>query len=382
MHFAPNGARLGEVDTEPVTVLTRPLGEGCTTECAGWLAGVRHSVQAEVGLFVRAQCGRNLRAGVGEYAGDVLAEFVCAGKCVRATLFYLGWLCGGEEDRSALRAAASLELLHAFALLQDDVMDASTVRRGRPAAHRRLASWHIQQGLSGSSTRFGESAATLLGDLCLVWSEQMLRESGVPATVLARVWPRYDEMRTELAVGQLADLVNTVERAPTVSEVLDIARCKSGNYTVRRPLEMGAAMAGCNEAVLDVLGRYGRLIGEAFQLRDDLLGVFGDPSRTGKPAGDDLADHKATTVIALAYWMAEPGDRVRLQQLWREEIVGKRTVELGRALITKSGAPQRVEDMITVRVQRAQQLLDDNVLDPVITAALGEMALACTRRAH
>lgn len=353
-----------------------------STGPADWRARVRHSVQSEVDRFIRAQCGQHLRAGVGEYAGAVLGEFVSGGKCVRSTLFYLGWLCGRAQSRSALRAGASLELLHAFALLQDDVMDASAIRRGRPAAHRKLADWHSEHNLPGSATRFGESAATLLGDLCLVWSEQMLRESGVPPADLARVWPRYDAMRTELAVGQLADLINDAERLPTVSEVLDIARRKSGNYTVRRPLELGAAMAACDESVLGVLGEYGTLIGEAFQLRDDLLGVFGDPARTGKPAGQDITEHKATVVIALAYWMADPDSRVRLQQLWRGELVGDWTVELGRALITKSGAREQVESMIIDRVQRACQLLDGAALNPVVTTALREMAQVCADRSY
>ena len=127
---------------------------------------------------------------------------------------YLGWLCGAADDDAALRAAASLELLHAFALLQDDVMDGSELRRGRPAGHVAFARWHGHLGLSGSPARFGESAAVLLGDLCLVWAAQMLRESGVPASGLDRVWPRYDAMRTELAVGQFADLINDAGRLP------------------------------------------------------------------------------------------------------------------------------------------------------------------------
>lgn len=165
----------------------------------------------------------------------MLQEFVDGGKCVRSTLMILGWLCGADAEISALRAAASFELLHAFALLQDDVMDDSPVRRGRPAAHVRFAGWHLERGLSRSSDRFGASAAMLLGDLCLVWAEQMLRDSGVDAAALARAWPRYDEMRWELAVGQFADIVNDAGSLPTFAAVLDVARRKSGNYTVRQP---------------------------------------------------------------------------------------------------------------------------------------------------
>ena len=133
---------------------------------------------------------------------------------------YLGWLCGAQEDEAALRASASLELLHAFALMQDDVMDESALRRGRPSAHVSFSPWHRERRLTGSSDRFGESAAILLGDLCLVWAEKMLRESGVDAEALGRVWPRYDDMRMELAIGQFADLVNDSHAFPTFTRCL------------------------------------------------------------------------------------------------------------------------------------------------------------------
>ena len=127
----------------------------------------------------------------------------------------------------------------------------------------------------------------------------------MPATALDRVWPRYDAMRTELAVGQFADLINDARGFPTLDKVLDVSRRKSGNYTVRRPLEMGGAMAGCGEHVLTTLGGYGDAIGEAFQMRDDVLGIFGSPAVTGKPSGSDLAEHKATSVVAAAYHLAD-----------------------------------------------------------------------------
>jgi geranylgeranyl diphosphate synthase type I len=204
----------------------------------------------------------------GRHAHEVLTNFNSAGKCVRSTFMYLGWLCGAKPDDSrneaALRGAASFELLHTFALLQDDVMDDSAFRRGGPSAHVRFTRWHAERRLGGSAERFGASAAVLLGDLCLVWAEQMLRGSGLDVAVLERGWPRYDEMRSELAVGQFADLVNDAGQLPTLPTVLDVARRKSGNYTVRRPLEIGAALAGCLEPLLGLLGRYGAAVVRLF----------------------------------------------------------------------------------------------------------------------
>ena len=201
---------------------------------------------------------------------------------------FLGWLCGADPSHAALRAAASLELLHAFALLQDDVMDGSPLRRGRPSAHVQFADWHRDRGCrarrSASASRPRSCSATC------AWSgpSRCCATAVSTTTALNRAWPRYDAMRTELAVGQFADLVNDVGGLPTLDEVLEVARRKSGNYTVRRPLEIGAAMAGCGDRLLARLGAYGDAVGEAFQLRDDLLGIFGSPAITGKPGGADL----------------------------------------------------------------------------------------------
>jgi geranylgeranyl diphosphate synthase, type I len=350
-------------------------------DLARWRADVRDRVAGVLAGFVRARCAEHVHDVPGaRFVTDLLGELVAGGKYVRSTLAYLGWLCGAPDSDEALRAAASTELLHAFALLQDDVMDRSELRRGSPAAHLRLAGWHRAEGLGGSAERFGESAAILLGDLLLVWAEQLLRESGLAAPALARAWPCYDRLRSELAVGQFADLVNDTSRNPSLEQVLDVTRRKSGNYTVRRPLELGAALAGCDRAALGVLGRYGELVGEAFQLRDDLLGVFGRPSVTGKPSGGDLREHKATSVVVLAAEMATPGQRARLSVLSGRDPLGEADVEEWRRLIAATGAAARIEQMIASRVSAACDALDGGGLSEFVTAALLGLAIRYTDR--
>jgi geranylgeranyl diphosphate synthase type I len=345
-----------------------------------WRTTTRGAVQAVIDDFVTMRCGPELHsAGIG-VASEVLRDFVAGGKCVRSTFMYLGWLCGADDDGAALRAAASLELLHAFALLQDDVMDGAALRRGRPAGHVAFAQWHRHLGLSGSSGRFGDSAAVLLGDLCLVWAAQMLRESGVPGDALHRVWPRYDAMRTELAIGQFADLINDVRGFPSLDKVLDVSRRKSGNYTVRRPLEMGAAMAGCDEHVLTMLAGYGDAIGEAFQMRDDVLGIFGSPVVTGKPAGSDLAERKATTVVAAAYHLAGPSLRRQLREMMSAEELDEGDIRRWAELILATGAVDWIERLIDARLTRALRLVDDSDARPAVRIALAEMAAACAER--
>jgi geranylgeranyl diphosphate synthase type I len=345
-----------------------------------WRTITRGAVQAVIDDFVAMRCGPELHsAGIG-VASEVLRDFVAGGKCVRSTFMYLGWLCGADDDGAALRAAASLELLHAFALLQDDVMDGSVLRRGRPSGHVAFARWHRHLGLSGSPTRFGDSAAVLLGDMCLVWAEQMMRESGVPAACLARVWPRYDAMRTELAVGQFADLINDARGFPTLDKVLDVSRRKSGHYTVRRPLEMGAAMAACGDHVMTLLAGYGDAIGEAFQMRDDVLGIFGAPAITGKPIGSDLAERKATTVVAAAYHLANPSLRRQLRDLMSADDLDDSELRRWAELIRDTGAVDWIERLIDSRLDRALTLIDGCDIRPAVRTALADMAAACTER--
>lgn len=346
-----------------------------------WRNDVRVAVRAHLSEFVAGQCRTDLAAAKVDVAGEVLTGFFDGGKYVRSTFMYLGWLCGAGEDESALRASASLELFHAFALMQDDVMDESPLRRGRPAAHVMFHRWHRDRALKGASARFGESAAVLLGDLCLVWASKMLRESGIGADALARVWPRYDDMRIELAVGQFADLVNDAHAFPALDEVLDVLRRKSGNYTVRRPLEIGAAMSGCPTEVVTALGGYGAAIGEAFQLRDDMLGVFGSPTLTGKSVGTDLESQKATSVVVAAHQLAGSRLRRQLSELMCSRELSVDDTERWRSLIIASGAVQWIEQIIDERLTRALDCLGSVDLPETTRRALEEMAVICTERA-
>jgi geranylgeranyl diphosphate synthase, type I len=345
-----------------------------------WRIGLRRKVLSHLSEFVAGRCTAELAESGVEVAGDILLNYVAGGKCLRSTFMYLGWLAGSADSDNALFASAGLELLHAFALLQDDVMDAASSRRGRPAAHLQFSQWHRDRKLSGPAERFGESAAILLGDLCLIWAEQMLRESGVEHRGLQRAWPRYDAMRTELAVGQFADLTIDVRDLPSMDMVLDVARRKSGNYTVRRPLEIGAAMSGCSDRTVASLGRYGEALGEAFQLRDDLLGVFGAASVTGKPDGQDLIERKATSVVIAAHQLADAPTRRQLTELTNTGDLDDGAVERWRTLIVTTGAVQWVEDTISNRVSLALDELNQSRIGEPVRAALTNMATVCTER--
>jgi len=344
-----------------------------------WRDRIRDDVSSHLNDFVATACVPHLRRTGIDVAPDVLVQFLDGGKCLRSTFMYLGWLCGSDASAPALRASAGLEMLHAFALLQDDVMDDSALRRGRPSAHLQFERYHRERGLSGSSERFGVSLAILLSDLCLVWAEQMMRESGLGQAALERAWPHYDAMRVELAVGQFADVANDAGANPSLDAVLDVARRKSGNYTVRRPLEIGVAMAGRADLV-DVVGGYGTAVGEAFQLRDDLLGVFGSPAETGKPAGGDLAERKATSVVVAAHRMADDGVRREIAELVNADSLDDSDIDRWRRLIVGTGAVDWIEQLIADRVVAALGYLDDGRIGGWARSALTEMAAVCTER--
>ena len=348
-----------------------------------WSANTRARCVGYARDFVNQCCRAHLgNLPEGSLARSVLPSFVSSGKFLRSAFAYTGWSCGRAGSEAALRAAASLELLHCFALIQDDVMDSSVQRRGRPALHIQLARWHEKSPYGGPAEKFGESAAILFGDLFLVWAEQMLRESGVGDEALSRAWPRYDQMRSELAVGQLSDLVNDARSEPGWESVLDVARRKSGNYTVRRPLEFGASLADCDERGLECLGRYGHLIGETFQFRDDVLGVFGEPATTGKPVADDLRERTATTLMVLARDRANPAQRRTLRALAQVDVVDEDVVCAWRELIVATGARSSIEKMITTRVDDALAAIDVAALPASARHSLRELAQHCTQRSR
>jgi geranylgeranyl diphosphate synthase type I len=187
-------------------------------------------------------------------------------------------------------------------------------------------------------------------------------------------------MRTELAVGQFADLVNDARGLPTLDAVLEVARRKSGNYTVRRPLEIGAVLAGCDNETLLALGGYGSAVGEAFQLRDDLLGVFGTAAVTGKPSGGDLSEHKATSVVVAAHQMADAAIRDELVDLMSSDGIDDDAIARWRTLIVATGAVQWIEEMIAERVACARQHIEGVRISEWLRDALVNMALACTMR--
>lgn len=318
-------------------------------------------------------------------AADALRDFLLdGGKRLRPAFCYWGWRGAGGADDSAgiFRAAAALELLQASALVHDDLMDRSDTRRGLPSMHRRFEALHRERGWRGDREQYGSAAALLLGDLLLIWSDELFVRCGLdPATVLGAK-PAFDLMRTEVMAGQYLDVLEPVAGDSTDERALTrattVLHYKSAKYTIERPLQVGARLAGASEELVTAYGEFGLPLGEAFQLRDDLLGVFGDPAVTGKPAGDDLREGKRTLLVALAL-RALPRERAaRLDaRLGATDLTAPEIAELS-ALVAESGAPAQVEQRIEQLMARSLAAL---AAAPLKDEAARETLLALARAA-
>ncbi|MFI7022727.1 polyprenyl synthetase family protein [Micromonospora sp. NPDC049900] len=323
-------------------------------------------------------------AAMGGFAATARDYVLAGGKRVRPTFAYWGWrgAVGGDEPLApVLPALATLELLHTFALVHDDVMDASATRRGRPTAHMAVAAQHAAAGRHGDSGRFGEAVAVLIGDLCMVWADQLLSRAALPPGRLLSVRRGYDRMRVETVAGQYLDILGEADpESWSVDRALRVARYKTASYTVQRPLLFGASLAGVtdDDRLTTAYTAYGLCVGEAFQLRDDLLGVYGDPVATGKPAGDDLRTGKPTALLVLAREMATPAQLEELDGTGGP-VTGPQVARLAEVVVD-TGAVDRIERMIDERVDQALAALDTVAVDETARVALAGLAAVATHR--
>jgi geranylgeranyl diphosphate synthase type I len=337
-----------------------------------------------------AEC-RSLDPAIGD-AGDEIARFVLgSGKRLRPAFAWWGWRAAGGAAHGAdaeamLRAASALELLHASALMHDDLIDESDTRRGEPAVHRSFAALHGREGWHGDPALFGMAAAILLGDLALAWSDDMFHGAGLAPAALARALRPWQAMRTEVLAGQYLDVLGQVRCDSTRRAALRINALKSASYTVQRPLELGAEIAGADDPTLAALKGFGSDIGIAFQLRDDVLGVFGDPEVTGKPAGDDLREGKRTLLVAEAFDAARRrGDLAATDLL--TSVLGDRSlqrdqVDKARQTMMRLGAVDAIEEHIAALTSNALAALTDATLAEPAVTHLRELAVTVSQRSH
>ncbi len=308
-------------------------------------------------------------------------DFARGGKHIRPAFCQAGWLAAGGEqnDDRLIKAAAGLEWLQASALVHDDLMDGSDTRRGKPAAHKYFANLHKANKWQDDPEAFGLSGAVLLGDLLLMWCDEMFHTSGFPAETLLVAAKYLDLAKTEVTIGQYLDVVGQFKGADDMNAAMQVLRFKSAKYTIERPLHIGAALAGCDENLINTLSDVGLPLGEAFQLRDDILGVFGDPELTGKPAGDDLTSGKRTVLLALASQMSNDYQKQAIDRVVGNPTATASEIDSVREVFIDSGAVAKTEAMIDSLVEQATQAL--NQLDSATARVeLERLSQAVTRR--
>ena len=313
--------------------------------------------------------------------GEAIKDFLEGGKRLRPRFAITAYqACGGTDIGTAIKAVTSLEFLHACALIHDDVMDGSETRRGKPAVHHQFANFHRQEQFHGNSESFGLSSAILLGDLCLVWADQSLHSAGLTTEQILHVQPIYDEMRAELMAGQYLDVLEQAIGASNLERSLRVARYKSGKYSVERPLHFGSAMAKSDSETLRVFSDFGLPLGEAFQLRDDILGVFGDPTITGKPAGDDLREGKRTVLMAETFARASQIQTQSILRHFGDPHLSSEGISVLREIISSTGALAAVEKRIETNAGKAQEVISSSRLTVDGKSLLSELAVAATVR--
>lgn len=275
---------------------------------------------------------------------------------------------GGDVDsRLIVDAMAALELLHTFALIHDDIMDGSLTRRGHPTVHSRFIDDHGEQLFKGESRRYGEGVAILIGDLAFVYADSLLE--GAPA----RTRQIFSELRIEVNIGQYLDMLGTARGNPTVELARKVCIFKSGKYTVERPLHIGASLAGANDEMLASLSTFGLPLGEAFQLKDDLLGTFGDAKITGKPVGEDLIEGKPTALVAFTLERATPKDKSHFVKLFTAQNHDDADLSIMLEIIESCGARSFVENRIAELVSEATADLTASYLSDAAKSDLVEV---------
>ena len=354
------------------------------TEAKATLQEIRDAVEIELSNFLSEQADflDSISSQLAPVSKALSSFLLDSGKRLRPLFAYSGYVSiGGDISTAEIKSIASLELLQACALIHDDLMDGSDTRRGKPSIHRHFESMHVQDELEGFAPAYGLAAAVLLGDLALVWSNQMLNAAGLTSAQLQDVLPIHDEMRVELMAGQFLDIHEQTQKTADLQRSMKIARYKSGKYTIERPLHIGAALTGRQTPeLLAALSAYGLPLGEAFQYRDDLLGVFGDPRVTGKPAGDDLREGKRTVLIALTELESTDSMRAESKKFFGSPDLDAHGVSVLQEIIITTGAKEKLESMIARLTDEALRASESELIGEKAHPLLLELAKIATKR--
>jgi geranylgeranyl diphosphate synthase type I len=343
------------------------------------LRAVRREIDAVLEDFLAGKAREAADRGHSPEVVRTVQDFLAAGgKRIRALLCVVGWhAAGGQRDlASVLRVAASLELFVAFALIHDDIMDDSVSRRGRPTVHRALSA---RLGRDERAERLGAGGALLVGNVALIWAEELLHTATLDPERHRTVHALYDAMLEEVMYGQYLDVMGTGRDTDDVDAALRIIHYKTATATIERPLQLGAAIAGADAATLDICTALGWPLGEAFQIRDDLLDVFGSADGSAAPSLSDLREGKRTVLLALGMRCANQIQRKRLRHLVGWPDLGEPEASEVRAILETTGAREQTEQLIASRYAQVLRVLDKAAFPEAADRALRDLAVTATQ---
>ncbi len=348
------------------------------------VADVRHRVNIALETFLDSRAGHIADVGGDDLSAvlETIRKFVLSGgKRIRPVMCYWGWRgAGGPDCEEIVTAAASLELFHAFGLIHDDIIDSSEARRGHPTVHRTFASTHAKSHWRGEAEAFGTAIAIIVGDLCLFWSNTMFHACGLSPQVLLAGDSVLDAMRADTFFGEFLEIMDQARGAYSAARAATISRYKTGKYTVEYPLKLGAVLAGAGAELLAAYSQFGTPLGEAFQLRDDVLGVFGDPTVTGKSNLDDLYEGKPTMLMAFALERANAGQAELIKTLHGSPVLDEHGAGELRRVMVETGALASVEELISRRTEQALKVLAATPVPDPTRSVLTALATAVTDR--
>lgn len=348
------------------------------------LATLRQEIDDRLARILPSLTGRLTRLHPDlSAAAASLERFVDGGKRIRPALLQIGyWTVEGADPTAVVDPALALEFLHTCALVHDDIIDAAPSRRMRPTVHVEHAQRHEQAGWLGNSQRYGEAVAILVGDVAFVYADDLFLRCDLPAERVLAGLRAFTVLREEVMAGQFLDLHSAAVRSTDRTHALTVATLKSGRYSVTRPLEIGAVLGGAKPALIQALMAFGDPIGRAFQVRDDMLGVFGSAVTTGKSTASDFAEGKRTLLIAEAFARADEGQARVLSEGLGNSNLDEAGADRLRQVITETGARQAAERYIEESLDAALLALDQLPADPQARAVLGEVAQQLGFRTH
>ena len=291
---------------------------------------------------------------------EEIRRFVAAGgKRVRPAFAYAAYISsGGRSLEAILYASASLELLHAFALIHDDIIDNSNLRRGKPSVHKVFEDFHIKRGLKGDEKNFGLSSAILAGDLALTFADELLNTAPFPSERIRRAKRYYDLMKQQVICGQYLDVLVPLKKEVTEKDILTILEYKTAKYTVERPLHIGAALAGAETVDFKIFSSYGVPLGQSFQMQDDIMGTFSTAEKIGKPVDSDIKEGKQTMLVVKAYEFAKRSERKFLDNVLGDDAASDKDIEGVREIIRNSGALTYCQELSNILIKKAKKSIE------------------------